>query len=249
MNVHPDVQGAKIEEKPTPAPSRRAASPRASQEAWGWVRRYSWAPPPTRLGNLFWGDKWLLRKVPTSLCKCDFTLYSKCLRNLQLKTGTQTSSLNEQLLVPWQGERWKNHFSCPFRCLSELSTCLLFQPDCPFPGHLLPLLMSLGMLSSLLQSSFSAFPAWLKCHLLLEALQGHPFSSFSSLVHVWHHPCCSMQDRLLDQCLLNFWDRWAMQTDFTIVESRPSSLLARLSWASHRTSLCLCFATGRRVRP
>jgi hypothetical protein len=33
------------------------------------------------------GDKWPLKKIPTSLDKCDFTLCSECPRNLRFKKG------------------------------------------------------------------------------------------------------------------------------------------------------------------
>lgn len=84
---------------------------------------------------------------------------------------------------------------------------------------------------------FSAFPAQLRCCLLLEVPQECPFCPFLCLVNISHRLCCPMQARLLGPCSPNTRvgcpvQRWLY---ITTVESGPHSSLATLPWASPTT--------------
>lgn len=54
-----------------------------------WAVQTSIHGPPQDL-RIYLGDKWLLRKVPTSSYKCDFTLYSNA-------SGTYTEKMVAQM--------------------------------------------------------------------------------------------------------------------------------------------------------
>lgn len=160
-------------------------------------------------------DKWLLRKVPTSLCKCNFTLYSKCPRNLRQKMGAQMGSPNEQLFVPRRQTAWKitlpvfsgvpltrlvsqnraEHMAFPAKwpshwSSSHLCLCCVIVTCYPCCSGILPYFN----LSLPAQPSLNAAFSWKPS----ETTRSAPFSS---LANVLSHPCCSIQPDCLTSAL------------------------------------------------
>lgn len=138
----------------------------------------------TGLANLFWGINGCSERF-LPLC---INVISHSTQNApgtrNKKMGAQMGPLDEQLLVPHRWEAWKNHLSCLFqepnrpgwsprtalgtRSFGEWP--IHWPSSYPCLGHA----MSLRMLSLLFQSPFlfkpfSAFPAQLRCCLVLEA--------------------------------------------------------------------------------
>lgn len=200
-----------------------------------------------------WGDKWLLRKVPTSLYKCDFILYSKCPRTLQQKWAIRWAPPMNSILCLAIGQPGKITFlvlsGAPLTRLVSLNRAehTVFQPNgrlkgCPpafaeaVPCHHGRCPCCSRFLSYL---RLSAFPALLKCRLLLEALRDHPFSPI--LISCL---CLELSSLFqLDKCSLNAWVRNVCRP-----RNNPE-VQAQLiiSYVTYNLTPCLSFPNAKRV--